>query len=103
MTEKMSSEEQVLWDYIEQESDELLLAIVKNIREDGFDKSVPDPVTGVENVALKILSASIVKMLALATEKTGRLDLAKAYMEMVPMHVELIKVYTFRALEREGR
>lgn len=91
----MTREEQVLWDYIEQESDELVLQMSKNVADDGFDR-----VDGPEIVTLKIMSAAVVKMLAIATEKTGRLDLATAYMEMVPMQIELIKVYSFKALER---
>lgn len=93
--EPMTREEQVLWDYIEQESDELVLQMSKNVADDGFDR-----VDGPEIVTLKIMSAAVVKMLAIATEKTGRLDLATAYMEMVPMQIELIKVYSFKALER---
>lgn len=99
VTEPMTGEEQVLWDYIEQESDELILQMARNVSEDGFDRVESGP----EIVTLKVMSAAIVKMLAIATEKTGRLDLATAYLEMVPMHVELIKVYSFKALERQGR
>ncbi len=95
----MTTEEQILWDYIEDESNDMLLNMMKNISDDGYDKAVGSQ--GVEMVALKILSAAIVKVLAVATERVGNYDLATAYMDMVPMHVELIKLYTFRALERE--
>lgn len=97
MSTSMTAEEQILWDYVDEESNDLILSMSRNVIEDGFDQ-VPQ---GAEMVSLKIMSAAIVKMLAIATEKSGRLDLATAYMEMVPLHVELIKVYTFRALERE--
>lgn len=98
-TSPMTVEEQILWDYIEQESSELLLKLKENVESDGFDKAAG--ASGTEIVALKIFSAAIVKMLAVATERNGNYDLATAYMDMVPLHVELIKVYTFRAMERE--
>ena len=98
LTSKMTSEEQMLWDYVEDESNELLLRMVDNVVCDGYNKG--SGASSAEMVALKILSAAIVKTLAVATERLGNYDLATAYMDMVPMHVELIKVYTFRAMER---
>jgi hypothetical protein len=95
----MTSEEKMLWDYIDEESNDMLLNLVKHIEADGYDKAPAS--SGTEAVALKILSAAIVKTLAIATEKHGNYDLVKAYMDMVPMHVELIKVYTFKSLERQ--
>lgn len=89
----------MLWDYVEDQSNEMLLTMMRHIELDGYDKAAG--ASGTEMVALKILSAAIVKTLAVATERLGNYDLATAYMDMVPMHVELIKVYTFRALERE--
>jgi hypothetical protein len=97
----MTSEEQMLWDYVEDESNELLLTMGKNVEADGYDRA-PGPAS-VDDVVLKVLSAAIVKTLAVATERVGNYDLATAYMKMVPMHVELIKVYTFRALERSTK
>ena len=75
---------------------------VKNVQKDGY--GVDDPERhGPEVVALKIISAAMVKMLAVTSEGRGVTDIVKAYMEMVPLHAELIKVYAFRALERETR
>lgn len=98
----MTPDEQLLWDYIEQESNELILKMTQQVENDGFNLGSPEA-HGAETVALKILSAATVKMLAIISERVGGVDLVKAYMEMVPLHVELIKVYTFRALEREIR
>ncbi len=98
----MTPDEQLLWDYIEQESNELILKMTQQVESDGFDLASPESHAS-ETIALKILSAATVKMLAIISERVGGVDLVKAYMEMVPLHVELIKVYTFRALEREIR
>ncbi len=98
-TSKMTHEEQMLWDYVEDQSNEMLLTMTRNVEIDGYDRAAG--ASGTEMVVLKVLSAAIVKALAVATERVGNYDLASAYMDMVPMHVELIKVYTFRAVERE--
>ncbi len=90
----------MLWQYVEDESNEIVLTMMRNVEDDGYDRVSPGA-SGAETIVLKVLSAALLKMLALATERVGTTDLAGAYMEMVPMHVELIKVYTFRALERE--
>jgi hypothetical protein len=96
----MTSDEQILWEYMEDESNELVLSMIGNIENDGMDRLSPSS-AGSETVALKILSAAMLKMLAITSERLGISDLPKAYLELVPIHVELIKLYTFRALERE--
>lgn len=96
---KMTPDEQNLWQYVEDESNELVCVLAENAKRDGYaDASgVRDP----ELVALKVASATMVKMLAIMTERTQNTDLAEAYMQLVPLHVELIKVYSFRALQRD--
>lgn len=96
----LTSKEQMLWDYIDEESNELLLKLERQVQSDGYAEAQPGPLS-VDTVVMKIMSAALVKMLALVSEGTPGTDLARAYMDMVPMHVELIKVYTFKAMERE--
>lgn len=102
MSVSMTPSEKMLWDYIEDESNELFMRVVRNVREDGFGAEDPER-HGPEVVALKVVSAAMVKLLAITSEERGVTDIVKAYMDMVPLHAELIKVYAFRALERETR
>lgn len=98
MSAQMTSDENMVWQYVEDESNELVLSMLKNIEADGFDRVLS---SGAETMAMKVLSAALVKFLAITIEKEGNMDLAGAYLQLVPLHVELIKIYTFRALERE--
>lgn len=97
----MTPEERMLWEYIEEESSELVLRTLECVEIDGFHKSHPSEDHAVETVAMKVLSAAFIKTLALLVEKTGYPSLAMAYMQTVPMHVELIKAYTIKELRQK--
>lgn len=99
----MTAEEQVVWDYVLEESSELVLETIRRIEEDGFDRSHPNPETGAEIVALKILSHAYVKTLALLCEKMNHPGVAVAYMQVLPLHVELVKFYTLKELQNKAR
>lgn len=92
----MTKAEQDLWNYIDEESDVLLVKMRDMVKQDGFQAGIPDEMTGVETIALKILSAAMIKTLAVICESRSRHDLMQAYMEMAPMHAELLKEYMLR-------
>lgn len=96
----MTNEERVLWEYIEEESSELVLRTLECVEIDGFQRSHPNENTAVETVAMKVLSAAFIKTLALLVEKMNHPSLAMAYMQTVPMHVELIKGLTIKELRQ---
>lgn len=98
----MTPEERMLWDYIEEESSELVLRTLECVELDGFHKSQPNENSAVETVAMKVLSAAFVKTLALLVEKMNHPSLAMAYMQTIPMHVELIKGLTIKELRQQG-
>lgn len=93
--------EKMIWDYIEEESNELVLKVQEMVAQDGFTASMPDQRSAPETLALKIMSAAMVKTLAILVEKLGHTNLAMAYMQTVPMHVEYVKELTIRGM-REG-
>lgn len=98
----MTPEEQTLWDYIEEESSELVLRTLECVEMDGFHKSHPNENSAVETVAMKVLSAAYIKTLALLVEKMNHPSLAMAYMQTIPLHVELIKGLTIKELRQRA-
>lgn len=97
----MTVGEKVLWDYIEEESDELLLKLVENVERDGFDKMAAGNLA-TETVAIKIISAALVKLLQVMCEKESGPNLAVAYLQLSPMHAELVKLYLMKEMKLNG-
>lgn len=97
---RMTSEEQMLWDYIDEESDTLLLKMREQVVTDGFYAMVKGDTTAVENVSLKIISAAMIKTLAIMCEERGGTDLMQAYVEMAPMHASLMKSFMLKEIRR---
>lgn len=96
----MTPAEKLLWDYIDEESDVLLVKVRDQVLQDGFAAAVPVGRAAVETVAIKVLSSAMIKTLAVMCEAVGRYDLMQAYMEMAPMHAELLKSYMLREIGR---
>ena len=98
----MTPAEKILWDYIEEESNALLLDLKHKIEFDGFKDLHENDKYTVETVALKILAHTNMKFLSLLTEKMGHPNIALAYMEYVPMHTELIKMYVIKEIHSQA-
>lgn len=92
---------EVLDDYVETESDDLVLKVLEQVKNDGFSRALDDEENGVEMVALKVLSQAMIKCLALMTEKMNHPSLAMAYMQIVPMHTNVVKNMMVRDLKRQ--
>lgn len=99
----MTPAEKILFDYIEEESNALLLELKHKIEFDGFKDLHDRDCYNVETLAIKILAHTHVKFLSLLTEKMGHPNIALAYMEYVPMHVELLKMYVIKEIEAQAR
>lgn len=97
----MTDQEKMLWQYIDQESDELVLEIQERVSRDGFCASMPDSESAPEAIAMKIMSSAMVKTLALLTEKLGHPNIGLAYLQLVPMHVDLIKELTIKEMRSQ--
>ena len=98
---KLTLEEQLVWDYIEQESNDLVLEIQAKIAIDGYTKATPNEESAPETLALKVMSLAMIKTLAILTEKRGHPNMAMAYMQIVPMHVAMVQELTIKQMRGE--
>lgn len=87
---KLTTEEQTLWELIELESDDVVLEVFEKIAPYGSMAN-----QHVDDMAIKVLSQALIKVLAIAAEKTGD-SLPHAYLKMSPMHAELVKFYMLK-------
>lgn len=87
----------ILWDYVEQESDDLLLELRDRVERDGFAAAADGDV---ELVSMMVLSTVSMKNLALTCENLGT-DLSEKYMELVRGQVELLKLYVMKQFRQE--
>lgn len=92
----MTESDKMLWDYVDEESDALLIRMRDMVRQDGYQALLVHENTAVETIALKVLSAAMIKTLAIICETVGKRDLMQAYVEMSPMHAELLKEFMLR-------
>lgn len=92
-------EENLLWEYIDEESDVMLLKIKETVENDGYSKAAGDDV---EVVASLLLSATVLKMVAVMCERDGgKKSLHDLYMDVVKGQVELLKMYVVQQF-RQG-
>lgn len=96
----MTVDEQNAWDYIEEESNELVLEVANRVQGDGFGALMPDERTACEVLAFKILSQAMIKQLAIMTEKINHPNLAMAYMQMAPMHASIIQTMLVKDMKQ---
>lgn len=87
---KLTAQEQVLWELIDIESDDVVIDLLERVAPYG---SIGND--HVDTLAVKVLSQALVKVLAIATEKSGE-SLASAYVRVSPMHADLVKFYMLK-------
>ena len=97
---KLNEKEQMLWDYIMQESDEIVLRSKENVEKDGFAKA--SRTQEEEDLCLKILVAATVKKMFVVAEKRGELDVLRAYSRLVLIQTEFMKIYVLDELLKSG-
>jgi hypothetical protein len=97
----MTIDEKMLWDYVDEESDELMLKLRDIVEDDAFYNLLPDNRVAQETLMLKIVSAAMVKVLAIMCEKMEHPSLAMAYIQVVPMHTELLKTLLLKELKNK--
>lgn len=101
MSDVMAGDESLLWGYIDEESDALMLELKRRVEVDGFkDPATQDHAT--ETIVLKVLAATQIKVLAMLTEKMNHPNIAMAYLQIVPLQTELIKLYLMKELKAQG-
>lgn len=101
MTE-MSVNEKIMYDYIDEESNELLLEVAQRVAADGYEKLMTDDRTGAEVLAFKILSQAMIKQLALMTEKIDHPNLAMAYIQVAPMHATYVQELLIQGMKQKA-
>lgn len=91
MATTMSDAERILWEYLDEESDELILRLRDNVVVDGFASE-----DNTETVVLKMLAHATMKVIAIMCEKTEHPSIGLAYMQTIPMVTELVKFYVLK-------
>lgn len=86
----------MLWEYIDDESNELMLRMRSQVAADGFHKMSREKNTAVETLSLKIISAAMIKTLAVMCEERGHMNVMQAYIHMAPMHADLMKSFLLK-------
>lgn len=97
----MTNPEKLLWAYIDEESDEMMLKAIEAVNIDGFGKLQPGE-SGTEMVAVKILSVAMIKTLQIICERSGGPDLVTAFMQLSPLHAEIVKMYVAKEMGLHG-
>lgn len=94
-----SDQDRILWEYVDLESDELLLEVAARVAADGFSQASGERLAVADEVlALKVLTSATVKQLAILVEKINHPSLVLAYVQMLPMVVDMVKYLEMRRM-----
>lgn len=89
--------QKMLWAYVQEESDDLILEVKQRVENDDFDQ-LADGDSDV--VASMILSLSMLKVLALMCERSGT-SMPDMYLKMAAGHSEVLKMYVMQQFRQE--
>ena len=98
----LTVEEQNIVDYIETESDELIVQLKEAIEGDGFIRDDPKPCAA-EHLALKVLSLAMIKTLSIVCENTNHPSIPLAFLQLNSMHTDMIKAFMLKDLEVKSK
>lgn len=88
-------DDKMLWDYLDEESDELLLELRERVEKDGFTKAMPTE--GPDTLTLNLLIMLQMKLLILMCERVGHPSPPRAYMDVVlPQQIDMLKHFVVR-------
>lgn len=89
------SQGNILWEYLDEESDELLLELRERVEKDGFTKAMPTK--SPDALTLNLLIMLKAKLFILMCERVGHPNAAKAYMDIVlPQEIDILKHFIIR-------
>lgn len=89
------SQGNILWEYLDEESDELLLELRERVEKDGFTKAMPTE--SPDALTLNLLIMLKAKLFILMCERVGHPNAAKAYMDIVlPQEIDILKHFIIR-------
>lgn len=94
------SQDHILWGYLDEESDALLLELRERVEKDGFTKAMPTE--GPDTLTLNLLIMLKVKLLILMCERVGHPNAARAYMDVVlPQEIDMLRHFVVRQARGE--
>jgi hypothetical protein len=102
MTEEQEKRIQrdILWRYLDEESDALLLELRERVEKDGFTKAMPTE--SPDALTLNLLIILKAKLLILMCERVGHPNAAKAYMDVVlPQEIDILKHFIVRQARQQ--
>lgn len=89
------SQDHILWEYIDEESDALLLELRERVEKDGFTKAMPTE--GPDTLTMNLLIMLQMKLLVLMCERVGHPNAARAYMDVVlPQQIDMLRHFVVR-------
>lgn len=89
------SQDNILWDYLDEESDALLLELRERVEKDGFTRAMPTE--GPDTLTLNLLIMLQVKLLVLMCERVGHPSPPRAFMDVVlPQQIDMLKHFVVR-------
>jgi len=97
MTSTDVDEGKMLWAYVQEESNDLILRVKHQVEVDGFDKCAGGDS---DIVASMILSLAMLKVLAIMCERTGS-SMPDMYLKMAASHSEVLKMYVMQQFRQE--
>src|SRR5690606_37354914 len=93
--EEVRRRDQVLWDYLDEESDALLLELRERVEKDGFTQAMPTD--GPDTLTMNLLIMLKAKLLVLMCERVGHPSPPRAYMDVVlPQEIDMLKHFVVR-------
>lgn len=93
-------DDKMLWDYLDEESDALLLELRERVEKDGFHKAMPEETP--DTLALNLLVMTQVKLLVLMCERAGHPSPTIAFMDvLLPQIVHVLNYYTLQSAEKK--
>lgn len=88
----ISIDTHMLADYVDDESNDLLLEIQERVEKDNFFREQNDQSISHETVSIAILSQTMIKMLAILSDKKD-VPLGECYLDLIQLHSSMIKGY----------
>lgn len=96
------SQDHILWEYLDEESDALLLELRERVEKDGFTKAMPTE--GPDTLTLNLLIMLQMKLLVLMCERVGHPSPPRAYMDVVlPQQIDMLRHFVVRQARGETR
>lgn len=93
---------ELLWEYINEESDSLLVELRERIDKDGFHQAMPNKMDGTTDLLMNISIALHVKVLIMACESAGHPIPTLAFKKVsLPQQLRILNYYSVKMWEKQ--